>query len=247
MNPSDTHCHVDLWPSSQKAFNTLGAFSRRVLSVTTLPSSYRGNLDRSSEYENLFVGLGAHPELAARCVTEMDVFDEHFDSSSFIGEIGLDQIKKSTQSSDQLSVLHRIIKRLKKTNDRKAVSIHSRGSQREIIQAFQPLAHKHYLVLHWFSGSPKIALDAARLGIQFSINPAMCKSKSGIEIIRSLPADSIHLESDAPFSWIKTPAQLDKSLNDLILSMAEIRKINVTELTNQIIENDNQLFSVAKI
>ena len=54
--------------------------------------------------------------------------------------------------------------------------------------------------MHWFTGNIKELQRAISLGCLFSINPKMCYSKSGKDIIMQIPLNKILPETDAPFT-----------------------------------------------
>ena len=55
-------------------------------------------------------------------------------------------------------------------------------------------------IFHWFTGTASERRRAIEAGAWFSINPRMLKTKSGLETIKTIPADRILLETDAPFT-----------------------------------------------
>ena len=55
-------------------------------------------------------------------------------------------------------------------------------------------------VLHWFTGSVRDAEKAIELGCWFSVNPNMCFTASGKNVINCIPFNRMLPETDAPFT-----------------------------------------------
>lgn len=83
------------------------------------------------------------------------------------------------------------------------ISIHSRGATKQVLSAIERTKNNSKHVLHWFMGSLKEVEWAIGLGCWFSVNPKMCESKQGQNIINNLPQNRILPETDAPFVTFK--------------------------------------------
>lgn len=84
----------------------------------------------------------------------------------------------------------------------KVVSIHSLKSAStiiEILEEYKTQKNNKY-IFHWFTGSMSQLKKAIELGGYFSINPRMLKTKSGLEVINTVPIERMLLETDAPFT-----------------------------------------------
>ena len=60
--------------------------------------------------------------------------------------------------------------------------------------------NKNVPIIHWFTGNINELQKALSLGCWFSINPQMCYSKVGRDIIMQIPLSKILPETDAPFT-----------------------------------------------
>ena len=95
-------------------------------------------------------------------------------------------------------------------------------------------------IFHWFTGTVSERKAAIENGAYFSINPKMLKTKSGQETICNIPADSILLETDAPFTM---KFNFVSDLNTELGSIAkEISYIRGDDIIDQIEENSMKLF-----
>ena len=72
---------------------------------------------------------------------------------------------------------------------------------------------------------------AIELGCYFSINPNMLKTKSGLEVIYTVPVESMLLESDATFTFkVQHIEEIEKDLKRLVLKISEIVKMDMTDV-----------------
>ena len=86
-------------------------------------------------------------------------------------------------------------------------------------------------ILHWYSGSIKNLLEAIERGYYFSVNQQMLLSKSGREIVDSIPIDRMLIESDAPFTKGQELQYDVNFMNDIYHYFKKMRKIDETELS----------------
>ena len=72
----DFHCHVDLYPDHREVLNDLRECNYYVLSVTTVPSAWRGTVKLTEGISRCKTALGLHPQLAHLRKHELAIFDE---------------------------------------------------------------------------------------------------------------------------------------------------------------------------
>jgi len=198
----DFHCHLDLYPDPMKVFAEVKRRKVEVLAVTTSPRAYIKTSQHFRGSDNVRVALGFHPELVKQRHFEKDLFFEQMKSVCFLGEIGIDGSRRAMESlSEQIAFFNEAIHKAS-INNRKVLSIHSRGAVKEVLQTLESNNGNYVPVLHWFTGKIKEAEKAIELGCWFSINPKMCFTETGKKIIKCLPLDRILPETDAPFVQI---------------------------------------------
>ncbi len=74
----------------------------------------------------------------------------------------------------------------------------------------------------------------------FSVNPKMLKTKSGVEIIKNIPADRILLETDAPFVKQYLSVQLiEKELKEMLGNISHILGKDISKIVE---ENGESVF-----
>ncbi len=95
-------------------------------------------------------------------------------------------------------------------------------------------------ILHWFTGTTTERKRAIETGAYFSINHRMLRTKLGQETIRSIPADRILLETDAPFT--KKIEGMSDLESKLINTVDGISKIRDESMLSQIEKNSERIW-----
>jgi TatD DNase family protein len=193
----DSHCHLDQYPDPKvvaAAAKTAGVF---VVAVTNLPSHFELGRPHAQSLKRVRLALGLHPLAAEKHHEERDTFRRLFDSTSFIGEVGLDFSRegKATEKT-QLESFLLVAKLL--AEKPKFTTVHSRGAERAVLTVLHDCTSSP-VVLHWYSGPLEVIDDALTAGHFFSINPAMISSEKGQRIISRLPRERVLTETDGPF------------------------------------------------
>ena len=192
----DAHCHVDRFASTVQLLRAAAEASVTTVAVTELPSAYQRLSMLLGTRRDVRVALGLHPLRAAQVTAlELRLFDRLVDDAQWIGEVGLDFSRVGAPTrSRQLRVFEHVLGHPRL--DRKALSVHSRGAERETVEMLAET--RTTAVLHWYSGPLAPLDDALAAGLYFSVNPAMLASKSGMRIIAALPHDRVLIETDGP-------------------------------------------------
>ena len=81
---------------------------------------------------------------------------------------------------------------------------------------------------------------AIELGGYFSINPRMLKTKSGLEVINTVPIERMLLETDAPFT-VK-PQHVEDIEIELRRVVSKISEIVKKDMTDVFYENTREVF-----
>jgi len=195
----DYHCHLDLYKNPIAMFEEAKRRKMDMLVVTTSPRAYLKTSKYFSGSEKIKIALGFHPELVAERISEKELFMNNIPFSNFIGEIGIDGTRKNRSTIPiQMEFFQEALCEIEKSS-RKILSIHSRGAVKETLKAIESQVKSSVPILHWFTGNVEEAKWAMSIGCWFSINPKMCCSKSGKELIQILPLSKILPETDGPF------------------------------------------------
>jgi TatD DNase family protein len=198
----DLHCHLDLYPDPGRAAELCRVSGAYILSVTTTPSAWNGTSKLARGNGRIKTALGLHPQLAHERIGELALFDALLPSTRYVGEIGLDgssEFKQHWQS--QMRVFDHILASSARAGGR-ILSIHSRRSTTNVLDALARYPDAGMPILHWFSGTKPELRRAIDMGCWFSVGPAMMLGKRGHDLVATMPQERVITETDGPFATI---------------------------------------------
>lgn len=194
----DTHCHFDMIQNPELYLKEQDKMRNISIGMTNLPSHFAMGYNhvKSCRYSRLALGL--HPLYASENKSELNLFTQYVDKTSYIGEIGLDFSYEGLHTKeDQIFVLEKILHQL--TGKNKIISVHSRRAEKVLFDMLCEHNIKN-VIFHWYSGPLGLIDKIINAGYYFSINEAMTTSISGRKIISKIPKTRILTETDAPFN-----------------------------------------------
>ena len=125
----DTHCHFDMMPNPELYLREQETMRNISIGMTNLPSHFAIGYKHVQSYRYSRLALGLHPLYASEKKSELDLFAQYIDKTSYIGEIGLDFSREGLPTKeDQIFVLNNILFQLAGKN--KIVSVHSRQAEK---------------------------------------------------------------------------------------------------------------------
>lgn len=135
--------------------------------------------------------IGLHPghRRAAETYRPLE-FRARLNEAAFVGEVGLER-HSPVRAERQREVFDDVLAALE--HRPRPTSVHSRGRSREVLDAVQSRPVPG-LILHWWTGDPKLTETALNLGCYFSVNAATTPT-----MLRALPRDRVLTETDFPF------------------------------------------------
>lgn len=234
------HCHVDLYPDHDEILRDIKDSGFYVLSVTTVPSAFKGTTNLTRDIKHCKTALGLHPQLAHLRKSELPLFDELVGETRYIGEIGLDGSKGYKEHlSDQLVVFSHILKKCESFSD-KILTIHSLNAVDLVLDNLAAYPNAGKPILHWFLGNKRQVTMACELGCYFSVGPSMLSSVRAKKVLSWIPRERILLETDGPFATVKgkalTPSDVKQVINyfctDWELSTQSVLNILSANLRN---------------
>lgn len=238
----DAHCHLDLMDDMIEFVNEIQESDISLFAVGTTPKAYSRVVQCCRNSRNIYVGLGMHPQLISSGYDDMHLFETLFKESRYIGEVGLDFSKDYIQTKElQIEVFSEIVKLCEQSKER-VISIHSLKSTNKVIEILETYKKQksNKYIFHWFTGSIPQIEKAIEIGCYFSVNPRMLKTKSGIEVIKTVPFDRMLLESDAPFA-LKTK-HIDEIRKELGGAVSKISDIVGRDVSQMINDNTKEVF-----
>ena len=260
----DTHVHLDFPDFERDRAETVGrAEAAGVTKMINVGSSMQGSRESiklAKEFPGVYATVGIHPH-DAKEATQPNLAELMMMASKpkvvAIGEIGLDYFKSKTSPTLQNEAFVRQLEIAKRLN--KPVIIHSRDAEKDMLDVFWQFQGFRG-VLHFFSGSPDFAKAAISYGLYVSFTgvvtykPRQAGSGSGAEydilredIIRSIPADRLMIETDCPFAAPEPyrgkrcePAHVV----EIARRLAEVRGVSLEEISETTTRNAVSFFGL---
>ncbi|MCP1297613.1 TatD family hydrolase [Chryseobacterium sp. S0630] len=239
----DTHLHLDLFEDPQSLIKNIEKRQIYTIAVTNLPKVFFHTKKLCEGYKYVRPALGYHPELVFKFSDQLELFLKYLDETKYIGEIGLDNQKKSVDDfTKQKQIFEKIIFACAEKRD-KILTIHSRKAEKEVLSILGN-SFPGTIILHWYSGSLRDLETALSYGFYFSINSAMLKSKNGLNIIKNIPDDRLLLESDSPFIGVDKSSKIPYNAESLIQELSALKKCHSEILQRKLHDNFRNILSI---
>ncbi len=210
----------------------------------------QNDIKLSQQYPNLiYPALGIHPwnvnVLEENELEEtIDYIQTHRENVKAIGEIGLD-FKYESIWEQQILVFDKML-HLAETL-KLPVIIHSRGTTDKIIEML-PSYRLNRVLLHWFSHPLSALMKVIDNGYFITEGPPVSYSKGIREIVNNTPLTNLLTETDGPVTYWKQPykGQLTKPsfIRNVVVDVAEIKKMPLEDVAEQIAENFETFFNI---
>ncbi|HIT90860.1 MAG TPA: TatD family hydrolase, partial [Candidatus Merdenecus merdavium] len=148
----DTHLHLDLFTEPKKLIEAVENQKMYTIAVTNLPQVFLNTQKLCEGLKYIRPALGYHPELAFKFSNQFDLFLELIDQTRYIGEIGLDNQRKTIEDfTSQKKIFENIISVCRERKD-KILTVHSRRAEKEVVSIIGN-NFPGKVILHWYSGS----------------------------------------------------------------------------------------------
>lgn len=231
----DFHCHLDLYPDYKDLIDRVEQSRIMTLAVTTTPMAWPHNKEITTGLKFVHSALGLHPQLVGERSEEIVLWDEYFNDSRYIGEVGLDASPQHYKTlTAQQKIFNHILQRCARAGDR-VISIHSVRAARLVmnsIEDFLPI-NRGKVVLHWFSGSSSELKKAISLGCFFSVNERMLCDPSKHSLVRSIPLNYLLTETDGPFISLNNRRVEPNDITRVVKLLARLHQTS-EDLINEI-------------
>lgn len=169
-----------------------------VIGMTNRPCFFKQGIGHINPKGKIRLALGLHPLQLDNAEKDLADFAKYVDSTSYIGEIGLDFSSDGRNTMDlQIACLEELLRML--SGKSKILSVHSRQAERDVLDMLD-LFYQKNVIFHWYTGSCNLIPEIVEHGYYFSVNEAMLYSSHGRELIGIMPKDRILTESDAPYN-----------------------------------------------
>jgi TatD DNase family protein len=251
----DSHCHLD-FPDFADDLDGLVGRARaagvgRIVTISTRVKHHAGLLAIAERFPDVFCTFGTHP-LSVREepeITTAELIDgARHPKVVAIGEAGLDYFYDRTARDLQEKSFRRHIAAARETG--LPLVIHSREADDDMAAILEEETGKGAFpaILHCYTGGPDLAARAIALGLSISFTGILTFKKSDDlrAIAKSLPADRIMVETDAPYL---APGKFRGKRNEpayvveTAKVLAETRGVSFDEIARTTSDNFFRLFS----
>ncbi len=247
----DIHTHLNMLEdepavSIQKAKDN-GV--EKLITIGTGPDDHPIVLDLAQKYyPDVFCTLGVHPHDAkdyTQSVREYLLANAVKKEVVAIGEIGLDYYYNNSGQDEQRMVFRDQLKIAKQLG--LPVEIHTRDAEEDTISILQEFDGEVTGLIHCFTGTQWLADEALKLGLNISISGVVTfKNANALrDVVKSLPLDRIHVETDSPF-LTPVPFRGKKNTSAFVVhtaeKVAELKGVTMDELAKITKENALKMF-----
>ncbi len=234
----DAHCHVDHYDNPKEVLEESAKRGIFLIAVTNLPSHFEQGLPHVRSYSNVRLALGLHPLMADKHSSELQLFERYISETNYIGEVGLDSSRHGLKNiSIQKSSFETV---LRKAGGSKFFSLHARMADEQVLDMLFD-ANVRRGVFHWYSGTTKVLDKVAEAGYYFSVNPRMCLTRNGQNVILRIPLDRLLTETDGPFAGENGKPYYPWDVEKVIQYVSQIHAMSAEVVRQQICENLRRL------
>jgi TatD DNase family protein len=240
VNLHDTHFHLDLQKSKNETIEEIERNKIYTIAVTNLPPLYE-KLKKEIDSKYVRIALGFHPELIGQYQKYIPDMWRLLPEAMYIGEIGIDLKTGKEYKNQQISFFEELINQCHSLGN-KILSVHSRMAASEVVSIIGSKFNGK-VILHWYSGTNQVQIQAIENGYYFSVNYAMLNSESGRKIIINIPNDRILIETDSPFTFVNGQICKSSDIKMIVEGIANLKNINVIDLQSILWNNFSRLIS----
>lgn len=251
----DLHAHLNMLEGGPEEALRLAreAGVVKVATIGTDPQDLPLVLELAEKnYPNVFCTLGIHPHEGQIYTPEIGSFIEANVSKPWViavGEIGLDYYYDQSPREEQKQAFRAQLEIAART--KMPVQIHTRDADEDTIEIMREFQGRVKGIIHCFTGTQWLADQALDLGYNISISGVVTfKNADSLRaIVKSLPLDRIHVETDAPF-LAPVPMRGKKNTPAFVVHtakfVADLKGVTVEELAKVTRENALKMFPKIK-
>jgi len=249
----DTHCHINMLKKSPdealKAARACGV--EKMITIGTTPEDHPVVLEIAGRYApRVFCTLGVHPH-DARLYTEAceNFMRRHYpdDRVVAVAEIGLDYHYDYSPRDVQRQVFEKQLALAQEYD--LPIQIHTREAEKDTIEILSKYKGRIKGLVHCFTGSQWLANQALDCGLNISISGVVTfkKAQQLRQVVKTLPLDRIHVETDSPF-LAPVPHRGHSNEPAFVVHtakvVAELLGVSQEQLSQQTLKNTQNLFSL---
>lgn len=247
----DVHAHLNMLEEGVEAAiaNAKAVGVKKIITIGTEPGDHPLVLEIARKYyPDVYCTLGVHPH-DGKVYTEAagKFIEAHLSEPCVVavGEIGLDYYYDQSPRKEQQDAFRAQLEIAKRTG--MPVEIHTRDAEEDTVEILKEFKGSVTGVIHCFTGTEWLARQSLDLGYNISISGVVTfkNADSLREIVRMLPLDRIHVETDAPF-LAPIPMRGKKNTSAYVVHtakfVAELKGISLEQLCEQTRQNALKMF-----
>jgi len=257
----DAHCHLDAMaqragvaPTAEFVADVMAQARTvnvtRVITVGDTVASSRWCVQAATEHPDVYAAVAVHPTeiagLSEADYAELEKLAQH-PKVVAVGESGLDYYWDRTTPADQQDHFRRHIDLAKRVG--KPLMIHDRDAHSDVLRILDEEGAPERVVFHAFSGDVHMARACMDAGYVLSFAGVVTFTNApGVrEAAAAVNADHILVETDAPFLAphpFRGRANSPYLLAQTLLTLAEVQRLEVTELCVSLAHTGNTIFGL---
>ena len=247
----DVHTHLNMLKSGVGESIDLASAAgvKRLITIGTNPGDHQTVLEIAKQYfPQVACTLGVHPHDAIQWNSEVCAFMKSALTEPYVvavGEIGLDYFYKHSEVGVQKKAF---IEQMELALEGKLpVEIHTRDADEDTAEIIGSFRGKVRGVFHCFSSSKWLAEKALDAGwnLSFSGIVTFKNAHELREIVKYVPLERLHVETDAPF-LAPVPFRGKENIPQYVVhtaeKIAEIKQVSLEELCHQTKKNALAMF-----
>lgn len=251
----DVHSHLDKLEEGVETaiLNAKAVGVRRIITIGTEPGDFNVILDIAHKYyPEVYCTLGVHPHDGQVYTDEIGLFIEEHAADPVVvavGEIGLDYYYEQSPRDQQRQAFRAQLEIAKRTG--MPVQIHTREADEDTVEILKDFKGSVSGIIHCFTGTDWLARQCLDLGFNISISGVVTfkNADSLRSIVKMLPLDRLHVETDAPF-LAPIPMRGKKNTPAYVVHtasfVADLKGVTVEELARQTRLNALKIFTKIK-
>jgi len=248
----DVHTHLNfLKVEPEEALQQARAAGvEQMITIGTEPKDHEVvRLLAKRYYPRVVCTLGLHPHEAKLYSDELEAeISRHLGDREVVavGEIGLDYFYKNSEPEVQKTVFRRQMQLAAQSG--LPVEIHTRDAEADTAEILNEFRGRVGGLLHCFTSSLDLARQALDLGFDVSFSGVVTfKNADALrDVVRFVPLDRLHVETDAPF-LAPVPMRGQSNVPAFVVhtaqKVAELKGISIEELQRHTLANARRLFS----
>ena len=251
----DTHAHYDDSAFDDDREEIIDALSKsdvkKIVNVGANLATSRNSIELAHKYDFFYAAVGVHPDDAAEVNDEgIAKIRAMCDDKKVVavGEIGLDYYWNKDNVEIQKDAFIRQIELAKEM--KLPIIVHSREAAKDTMDILSEYAAgKVGGVVHCFSYSPEIALEAVKMGFYIGVGGVVTfkNAKKLKETVEIIPLEKIVLETDCPY-LAPTPFRGERNsslyLEYVVEEIARLKGIDTEEVKETTWKNALNMYGI---